>query len=56
MPEGSEWELYIPYNQAYGNRDMGTIKPYSALIFKIKLVNANSDVTAQQISGKSSKK
>lgn len=56
MPEGSEWELYIPYDQAYGNRDMGTIKPYSALIFKIKLVNANSDVTAQQISGKSSKK
>ena len=56
MPEGSEWELYIPYNQAYGNRDMVTIKPYSALIFKIKLVNANSDVTAQQISGKSSKK
>lgn len=48
MPEGSEWELYIPYNQAYGNRDMGAIKPYSALIFKIKLVNANSDVTAQQ--------
>lgn len=56
MPEGSEWELYIPYDQAYGNRDMGTIKPYSALIFKIKLVNANSDVTAQQISGKPSKK
>ena len=56
MPEGSEWELYIPYDQAYGNRDMGTIKPYSALIFKIKLVNANSHVTAQQISGKSSKK
>lgn len=48
MPEGSEWELYIPYDQAYGNRDMGAIKPYSALIFKIKLVNANSDVTAQQ--------
>lgn len=56
MPEDSEWELYIPYDQAYGNRDMGTIKPYSALIFKIKLVNANSDVTAQQISGKPSKK
>ena len=45
MPEGSEWELYVPYDQAYGNRDMGVIKPYSALIFKIKLVNANSDVT-----------
>lgn len=38
MAEGSEWELYVPYNQAYGNRDMGEIKPYSALIFKIRLV------------------
>lgn len=46
MPEGSEWELYVPYDQAYGNRDMGEIKPYSALIFKIKLEQANSDVTA----------
>lgn len=47
MPEGSEWELYVPYDQAYGNRDMGVIKPYSALIFKIKLVSAKSDVTAE---------
>ena len=45
MPQGSEWELYVPYDQAYGNRDMGEIKPYSALIFKIKLVNADSDIT-----------
>ncbi|MGN1235940.1 MAG: FKBP-type peptidyl-prolyl cis-trans isomerase, partial [Bacteroidaceae bacterium] len=45
MAEGSEWELYVPFDQAYGNRDMGVIKPFSALIFKIKLVNANSDVT-----------
>ncbi|MBO4487126.1 MAG: FKBP-type peptidyl-prolyl cis-trans isomerase [Bacteroidaceae bacterium] len=45
MQQGSEWELYVPYNQAYGNRDMGQIKPYSALIFKIKLVNADSDIT-----------
>lgn len=48
MPEGSEWELYVPYDQAYGNHDMGTIKPFSALVFKIKLVNANSDVTATE--------
>ena len=47
MPEGSEWELYVPYNQAYGNRDMGQIKPYSALIFKIKLVKAASEITLQ---------
>ncbi len=48
MPEGSEWELYVPYDQAYGNRDMGQIKPYSALIFKIKLVKAASEVTMQE--------
>ena len=47
MPEGSEWELYVPYDQAYGNRDMGQIKPYSALIFKIKLVKAASEITLQ---------
>lgn len=48
MPEGSEWELYVPYDQAYGNHDMGVIKPFSALVFKIKLVNAKSDVTAAE--------
>lgn len=39
MPVGSKWELYIPYNLAYGNRDMGTIKPYSTLIFQIELIS-----------------
>jgi FKBP-type peptidyl-prolyl cis-trans isomerase FklB len=38
MPVGSKWQLYIPYNLAYGNRDSGTIKPYSALIFDVELV------------------
>ncbi len=52
MAEGSEWELYVPYDQAYNNRDMGIIKPYSALIFKIKLVKVNSDVTATQADAK----
>lgn len=38
MPVGSEWELYIPYQLAYGDRETGRdIKPYSALIFKVKL-------------------
>lgn len=41
MPEGSEWELYVPYDQAYGDRDLGVIKPYSALQFNIKLIKAN---------------
>lgn len=39
MKAGSKWELYIPYNLAYGERDMGTIKPYSCLIFEIELIS-----------------
>lgn len=38
MAEGSKWELYIPQELAYGNRNMGDIKPYSALIFTVELV------------------
>lgn len=38
MPVGSKWEVYIPYNLAYGTRDMGKIKPYSTLIFDIELL------------------
>ena len=38
MPVGSKWELYIPYNLAYGERDSGKIKPFSALIFTVELV------------------
>ena len=38
MPVGSKWELYIPYSLAYGERDSGKIKPYSALVFTVELV------------------
>lgn len=41
MPVGSTWEVYIPYNQAYGTREIGPIKPFSVLIFKLELVGAN---------------
>lgn len=37
MPQGSMWELYIPENLAYGNRQAGQIPPYSTLIFKVEL-------------------
>jgi FKBP-type peptidyl-prolyl cis-trans isomerase FklB len=38
MPVGSKWELYIPYQLAYGDRETGReIKPYSALIFTVEL-------------------
>ena len=38
MPVGSKWEVYIPQELAYGSRDQGKIKPYSALIFTIELL------------------
>ena len=39
MPVGSQWELYIPYNLAYGERAMGAnIPAYSTLIFTIELL------------------
>lgn len=38
MPVGSKWQLFIPYELAYGDRDTGQIKPYSALIFDVELV------------------
>jgi FKBP-type peptidyl-prolyl cis-trans isomerase FklB len=37
MPEGSMWELYIPYSLAYGERATGSIPPYSTLIFQVEL-------------------
>ena len=41
MPAGSVWEVYIPQDQAYGERMQGDIKPFSALIFKIELLEVN---------------
>lgn len=38
MPVGSKWELYIPYNLAYGEQDMGEIPPFSTLIFTVELI------------------
>ncbi len=39
MPAGSKWELYIPYNLAYGERGAGqSIPPYSALVFTVELL------------------
>ena len=39
MPAGSIWEVYIPQNLAYGEREQGQIKPFSTLIFKIELIS-----------------
>lgn len=38
MPVGSEWEVYIPQELAYGSQQKGNIPPFSALIFKMELV------------------
>lgn len=39
MPVGSKWKVFIPYDLAYGKRGTGDfIKPYSALIFEIELL------------------
>jgi FKBP-type peptidyl-prolyl cis-trans isomerase FklB len=41
MPAGSVWEVYIPQDLAYGEREQGDIKPFSVLIFKIELLEVN---------------
>jgi FKBP-type peptidyl-prolyl cis-trans isomerase FklB len=41
MPAGSVWEVYIPQDLAYGEREQGDIKPFSTLIFKIELIEVN---------------
>lgn len=39
MPVGSKWIVYIPQDQAYGAREAGSIKPFSALTFTIELID-----------------
>lgn len=39
MPAGSEWEIYVPQDQAYGAAQQGSIPPFSVLIFKVELVD-----------------
>ena len=38
MPVGSIWEVYIPQDMAYKEKEVGDIKPYSAVIFKLELI------------------
>lgn len=49
MTVGSEWEIYIPYQQAYGEQSTGPIQPCSALIFKVKLVSIDKDAQPQMM-------
>lgn len=41
MPAGSIWEVYIPQELAYGEREQGMIKPFSMLKLKIELIEVN---------------
>lgn len=41
MAVGSTWEIYVPYNLAYGEQGTGPIPPYAALVFKVTLVSIN---------------
>ena len=43
MPQGSVWEVYIPYNMAYGTRPAGQqIKPFSALVFELESITVTN--------------
>lgn len=51
MPQGAEWELYVPAELAYGARGAGQkIGPNSTLIFKIKLLEIQKNEEKQQAS------
>ena len=39
MPVGSKWELFIPQDLAYGERNQGQIKPFSTLVFEVDLLS-----------------
>ncbi len=39
MPVGSKWEIYIPADQAYGQRGSGPIGPNETLIFEVELLD-----------------
>ena len=48
MPVGSKWQLYIPQELAYGERNMGNILPYSTLIFDVELVGIDKPAPAEE--------
>ena len=38
MPVGSKWEIYVPQELAYGDREQTKIPPFSCLIFTVELL------------------
>ncbi len=55
MPVGSKWQLFIPQELAYGERNTGNIKPYSALIFDVELVGIAGDKPAEPAKAETAK-
>jgi len=43
MPVGSKWEIYVPQNLAYGDREQSKIPPFSCLIFTVELLEIEKD-------------
>jgi FKBP-type peptidyl-prolyl cis-trans isomerase len=48
MKEGGKWELYIPSDLAYGDRQHGPIKPGSTLIFEVELISIENVKKAKE--------
>lgn len=43
MVEGDHWEVYIPYNMAYGTYGQSDIPGYSTLIFEVQLAKIHTN-------------
>lgn len=43
MPQGSTWEVVIPYHLGYGESKYGSIPAYSSLIFEMELYSISED-------------
>lgn len=48
MKKGAKWQLFIPENLAYGERQAGQIPPYSALQFTVELVDFEEPEAAKE--------
>ena len=40
---GTTCKMFIPYHQAYGEKDLGPIPGYSTLVFKVKLIGTRPE-------------